>query len=190
MAKPVGSTDMNKILVSVTVATIALVSAATATARVYDYTVTEPGSSDVLMSGQFTTQGNEVTGLTGSVSAGAYGFSPTGAVSLVADPGGVQATSTSGYFYYDDVYDGSVGHNILSGFDNNGLLFLVHGVEYNLFSNGSNPYLLYNNQGQNEAVNFSVGVPEPTTWALMLIGFGGMGVALRRSRQLAFATAA
>lgn len=27
------------------------------------------------------------------------------------------------------------------------------------------------------------GVPEPTTWALMLLGFGGMGVAMRRSRK-------
>lgn len=28
-------------------------------------------------------------------------------------------------------------------------------------------------------------VPEPTTWAMMLIGFGGMGVALRRRRKTA-----
>jgi len=27
------------------------------------------------------------------------------------------------------------------------------------------------------------GVPEPTTWALMLMGFGGMGVMLRRGRR-------
>ena len=33
------------------------------------------------------------------------------------------------------------------------------------------------------------GVPEPATWALMLIGFGGLGAAIRRSRQKAAATA-
>lgn len=27
-------------------------------------------------------------------------------------------------------------------------------------------------------------VPEPSTWAMMLLGFGGMGVALRRNRKL------
>ena len=27
------------------------------------------------------------------------------------------------------------------------------------------------------------GVPEPATWAMMLLGFGGIGMALRRSRR-------
>ncbi|WP_394763085.1 PEPxxWA-CTERM sorting domain-containing protein [Phenylobacterium sp.] len=31
------------------------------------------------------------------------------------------------------------------------------------------------------------GVPEPATWAMMLVGFGGLGVALRRRRAVAFA---
>ncbi|HVF83510.1 MAG TPA: PEPxxWA-CTERM sorting domain-containing protein, partial [Sphingomicrobium sp.] len=26
-------------------------------------------------------------------------------------------------------------------------------------------------------------VPEPSTWALMLLGFGGMGLAMRRNRR-------
>ena len=29
------------------------------------------------------------------------------------------------------------------------------------------------------------GVPEPATWTMLLLGFGGLGVALRRSRRLA-----
>ena len=32
-------------------------------------------------------------------------------------------------------------------------------------------------------------VPEPTTWALMLLGFGGVGAALRSRRRVAVATA-
>lgn len=45
-----------------------------------------------------------------------------------------------------------------------------------------------------ETSNFSVGsaVPEPATWAMMLIGFGGIGFSMRRRRrnpQQAFATA-
>jgi hypothetical protein len=39
--------------------------------------------------------------------------------------------------------------------------------------------------------SFAVGwpVPEPATWAMMLVGFGGMGAVLRRSRKAAAATA-
>jgi hypothetical protein len=32
-------------------------------------------------------------------------------------------------------------------------------------------------------VSLSTGVPEPATWAMMLIGFGAVGVAIRRSRR-------
>ena len=43
-------------------------------------------------------------------------------------------------------------------------------------------------------VNFSVqqaaAVPEPATWAMMLIGFGGIGASLRRRKRLVFAQAA
>src|SRR5689334_4396681 len=33
------------------------------------------------------------------------------------------------------------------------------------------------------AIPVNQGVPEPATWAMMLIGFGGIGVAMRRSRK-------
>jgi hypothetical protein len=36
----------------------------------------------------------------------------------------------------------------------------------------------------------AVGVPEPTTWALMIMGFGGAGAMLRSRRRMAVATAA
>ena len=43
---------------------------------------------------------------------------------------------------------------------------------------------------QNFAVGWPIpGVPEPTTWALMLAGFGGLGAMLRRQRKAAAATA-
>ncbi|MEO8142341.1 MAG: PEPxxWA-CTERM sorting domain-containing protein [Sphingomicrobium sp.] len=50
--------------------------------------------------------------------------------------------------------------------------------------------------GQNgiAIVNFSVvqnaAVPEPATWAMMLIGFGGIGASLRRRKRVMFAQAA
>jgi hypothetical protein len=35
------------------------------------------------------------------------------------------------------------------------------------------------------STNFEAGVPEPATWAMMLVGFGGLGAVLRRSRRKA-----
>jgi hypothetical protein len=45
---------------------------------------------------------------------------------------------------------------------------------------------LANGMGSSNAQVFATGVPavpEPATWGLMLLGFGGMGMALRRSRR-------
>lgn len=49
------------------------------------------------------------------------------------------------------------------------------------FDNG-NPALIASN-----IRNISVGVPEPATWGLMIMGFGGIGAALRRRRVVALA---
>jgi hypothetical protein len=41
--------------------------------------------------------------------------------------------------------------------------------------------------GGGEIRGFLVAVPEPATWAMLVIGFGGIGAALRRRRRLALA---
>ena len=51
---------------------------------------------------------------------------------------------------------------------------------------GSTPTKLsVNLQGISNAYIFSSapGVPEPATWAMMLLGFGGIGMAMRRRRS-------
>lgn len=48
----------------------------------------------------------------------------------------------------------------------------------------TNTITLANGQGSSNAQIFSTGmpaVPEPATWAMMLLGFGGIGAAMRRS---------
>lgn len=53
------------------------------------------------------------------------------------------------------------------------------------FSNG-NPALIASSVGE---ISVPTGVPEPASWALMLVGFGSMGALLRRSRRLVAHTA-
>jgi hypothetical protein len=38
-----------------------------------------------------------------------------------------------------------------------------------------------------DSANVGNGVPEPATWAMMIVGFGGVGVLMRRRRAFAFA---
>jgi PEP-CTERM motif len=55
---------------------------------------------------------------------------------------------------------------------------------------GLNDDLFFDNSGSlNIAVTGSTAVPEPATWAMMLIGFGGLGAAMRTSRRAKAATA-
>jgi hypothetical protein len=56
----------------------------------------------------------------------------------------------------------------------------------NLGSTVTNTITLSNGMGSSDAQIFATGggaVPEPATWALMLLGFGGIGMAMRRSRR-------
>lgn len=48
---------------------------------------------------------------------------------------------------------------------------------------GANPAKALKSFRANGGGNFAFGVPEPGTWALMIMGFGGVGVMLRRRRQ-------
>jgi hypothetical protein len=125
---------------------------------------------------------------------------------LVNNPNGdTQATSPDGLFYYDNVVWPGPGQQQLS---NPGILFLgASGAEYNLFSDDPVNYELYkaipgvgydgNSHGTismvqtfSQDVRGAGGVPEPATWAMMILGFGGVGALLRRRRQAAAFTAA
>lgn len=177
------------------IAAVGILLAGSASAVTLDFVVTD--ISGTVLSGQFTTSGpvlqgfgESVTGLTATLGAGALNFAQTGAATLIANPNadGSFKTSPSVQFNYDNLYDCTIGANqTTTGFNNNGLLFSVGGQEYNLFSNGTAPYMLYAQNGVNESVTFSTAVPEPAAWALMLVGFGLAGGAMRLRRQVALA---
>ncbi len=177
--------NIQNLLVGGAMAIVTLAATTAASAATFLYTVAD--TSGTILSGQFTTDNaGDVLTLTGTLSGGALPFTPTGPVTLVANPNFPGVTTSpgagAGGFNYDNAYDGSTGNNILTGFDNNGLLFTVGGIEYNLFSNGANPYQLYNDTGvyNFENVMFSVtAVPEAATWTMMILGIGLLGAGLR-----------
>jgi hypothetical protein len=168
---------------------ISALAASAASAGVYDFSVTD--DNGLVASGQFdTTAAGEVDSLTGTV-VGSFFAPDTGPMTLVPNPTFPTPTD-NGSFIYDNLYDGSVGSDLSGGFNDNGLLFTVGGIEFNLYNPGYNTspgYILYEAGGTNESVTFNASVPEPASWALVLVGFGGLGAVLRGSRKKAVAAA-
>lgn len=141
--------------------------------------------------------GHDVTGISGQVDGDAI----TG---LIANPGQPWASySADGWFIYDNVvWPG--GAPVLS---NPGLFFSgASGDEYNFFSDNASTYEMYEARAGVGYVAHSVGiitaterplahdfgapgpgevvgVTEPAAWAMMIIGFGGIGTVLRRRRR-------
>jgi hypothetical protein len=68
------------------------------------------------------------------------------------------------------------GPNLSNGFENDGSF------------NGRNNNWAFDILGVSEATEVGA-VPEPSTWAMMLVGFGAIGFAMRRQKKAALATA-
>ena len=125
--------------------------------------------------------GYDITGVSGQVDSDTV----TG---LIANPGQPFAhLSADGLFIFDNVF--------FTGpapvFSNPGLFFSgASGAEYNLFSVGPSTFQLYKaNPGVGYLAN-SVGevtatavIPEPASWAMMILGFGLVGTLLRQRRR-------
>jgi hypothetical protein len=92
---------------------------------------------------------------------------------------------------YDNVYfPGAAPH-----LDDNGILFRSGGFDYNLYSIGPAYYLSTDNPAgvydPGEPVAFGdlartdaiTSAPEPSTWALMLLGFAGLALAAGRKAR-------
>ena len=128
-------------------------------------TLVSPGEYDAT-SGSITATGPVVTGV-GTL------------IANLSSPNTVN--SPSGRFSYDDQLLPASNPVITNG----GLLFSIGGSEVNIFSNGPEPGndSFYNQSYANTSGTFSLSaVPEPATWAMMLVGFGFAGVTLRSSR--------
>jgi hypothetical protein len=126
--------------------------------------------------------GHDILAISGNVDGDAI----TGLVTNPNQP--YSAISSDGLWQFDNVlFD---GNQLL---DLWGALFTTaSGVEYNLWGTAPGNYTLYGSIGGHYGAasngNFQSGpVPETATWAMMLMGFGAMGVAMRRRTAVAFA---
>jgi len=128
----------------------------------------------------------EYTGSFAAFSSNANGYNPLG---LVAGSAGTSGFNQGGADGNVQVGPGGAGSPLLSGVS---LPYNPGAVEFSAtvtgvnpsgvilsFANG-NPALVANSRAQ-----ISVGgVPEPSTWAMMLLGFGAIGAGMRRRRRM------
>jgi hypothetical protein len=155
-----------------------------AKAALYQFDVNTGGAIEAF--GFFTT--DTANGLAGNI------ISVTGSVIGGPNPGAISFTPGSGsdsFFFWDNQLFPSANPK-LSGA---GVLFYTATYEYNAWGNGPDNYSFWAaprpgvEGGVISADNvegFIKGVPELSTWAMMLIGFAGIGfAAYRRSIKIA-----
>jgi hypothetical protein len=153
-----------------------------ASASTYDVTFT--GSFfDVFVELQVDGSNNVTSISPGGTVSGAFVGSPA-AVTALEPPGNPS-------WIYDNQFN-AAGNPVVS---NGGILFLAGGFDYNLYSVGSGPSSLYYlstfnpdgtlyNPGDLGTLKVAA-VPEPSTWAMMILGFAGIGFLTYRRKNKA-----
>jgi hypothetical protein len=179
--------------------------AAQASTWVLDYTANNPGDtpfSATLDLGVSNTPNAPSAYPDGGFNITSIGGSVDGDIitGLVDNPGQPNASySTDGLFIYDNVLFTS---GIVPTLSNPGVLFIgASGHEYNLFSDDMTHYEMYQaTPGYTEHSYGTISlheasdrdgplgrlggaVPEPATWTMMILGFGGVGALLRQRRS-------
>ena len=162
-------------------------SKATTVSFVFD-TATFAVSGEATLSGSLDAVGGyDVETLTGVVSG------PDGGpiAGLIANPNQPYAYDQGAWIFDNVAWPAS------PRLDNAGLFFSAGGYDYNVYTVGptyylstDNPYGAYNPGEVVLAGNDPPAVPEPSTWALLLLGFAGLGFAgYRTPRKTASLTA-
>jgi hypothetical protein len=167
-------------LVSATLLTMNASSAAT-----YKFNF-QSSDSALTATGEFTVNAaDEVTGVSGTV-AGLTNQTISGVFANPSFPN--SSTSPDGLFLYDNLYS----HTGMA-FDYSGLLFTTAdnpGGYWNLWASSPGAYSLYESAGGSypiqEIGTLSVaGAPEPSTWAMLALGFAALSFVGRRRQRAA-----
>jgi hypothetical protein len=174
--------------VKLAVAVLAMMAPSFAHATIHEILFDFTSSSDsVSASGKFAfSASNEITSISGTVSNTALGGNITGIVANGQFPNA--SLSPDNLFIYDNRY--TPGNPV---FNTNGVLFTTSnnlGGYWNLWGTGAGSYTLYASSPAGgypvqEFGTMSVtGVPETSTWVMMMAGFGALGFAgYRRTRN-------
>jgi PEP-CTERM motif-containing protein len=178
-------TDFGGIMRKISLISLALAAAVAilpaAKADSFSETLTFYGAGGVTVS--FVINGSAAGGGVFDISSGTFTLtgSQSGTGSLYGQPGSGNTAqniySPSGYFWYDNLFYQQAGSPLV---DIDGLLFEVNGVEYNIYYEDGEYWLLGNN-GFAETLNATT---EPST--LLLLGTGILclaGFAFRKSKN-------
>jgi len=177
-----------------TLAMLAIPSIADATTYVKTGSVGSTGSYNLSVTTDNTIGALNAANLTAwniLVSDGANSFTLTESNSAIGMSGSnLSATATdllfnfssSGYFFFQNPFAGSGGPYFC--WQGNGC-FDFGGGAIGLNPVDGSPDQLTRLQGTLVVASVAGGVPEPATWAMMLLGFGAIGLAVRRKRSRA-----
>jgi hypothetical protein len=174
------------------VATIAVLTTAmlfsmtTANASIYKFTF-QSTDAELTATGEFTVDSTEqVTNMSGAIS----GLTNQTISAVTANSSFPTASySPDGSFIYNDVY-----YPTGMAFDINGVLFTTAqnpGGYWNLWGSSPGNYTLYESAGsynypiQEIGTLSVVATPEPSTWAMLVLGFAGLGLVGRRRQRSA-----
>jgi len=160
-----------------------------ANAGVYD--VTGLGLDAIIT----TDAGNNVIGITGTVGAWPGDLQNPGAIDAPVSPsnivftgGGTNVFGLDGKFfptapYFTNSCCGGLGFTFAVATDSGntiGAALGLSGIAYN----GVGPYELFIGVNTDRQGNLTVSaVPEPSTWAMLLLGFAGIGLVAYRRKQ-------